>query len=107
MTWEYGYRELPISTANLVSPVAGQIYFNDLYAIIPDTRPIFEWQWPITAAQTPDAWIVSFDIDPSNDMGGKLSWILGWSRKILTELSSLCQMLCLDFEMISIGLLGQ
>ena len=75
LTWEYGYRKLPISTANLVSPVAGQIYFNQTsHAIIPDTRPIFEWQWPITAAQTPDAWIVSFDIDPSNDMGGKLEF---------------------------------
>ena len=57
----------------MVSPVAGQIYFNQS-SIIPDTRPIFEWQWPITAAQTPDAWIVSFDIDPSNDMGGKLEF---------------------------------
>ncbi|MEC8541505.1 MAG: DNRLRE domain-containing protein, partial [Candidatus Thermoplasmatota archaeon] len=75
LTWEYGYRELPSSTVNLVSPVAGQIYFNQTsHAIIPDTRPTFEWEWPITATPIPDAWIVSFDLDPSNDMAGKLEF---------------------------------
>ena len=60
---------------NLVSPVAGQIYFNQTsHAIIPDTRPTFEWEWPITATPTPDAWIVSFDLDPSDDMAGKLEF---------------------------------
>ena len=73
MTWSYGSRDLPTSVPVLVSPAAGQIYFNQTsHAVIPDTRPTFDWQWPTSSASLPSDWRIYFDLDPADDMAGTI-----------------------------------
>ena len=72
MTWAYGQRDRPANTPVLLSPASGQIYFNQTsHAVIPDLRPTFDWQWP-TGVPLPDAWRILFDLDPNNDMAGRI-----------------------------------
>ncbi|MEC8249681.1 MAG: DNRLRE domain-containing protein, partial [Candidatus Thermoplasmatota archaeon] len=73
LSWSFGERELPSGSTIPVSPTPGQIYFNQTsHAIIPDKRPTFNWQWSNSNTPTPDAWIISFDLDPVNDMSGDI-----------------------------------
>ena len=73
LTWSYGARNLPSSVPTLISPAPGQIYFNQSsHAIIPDSRPTFDWQITQPSPQSPSDWRILFDIDPNNDMAGQL-----------------------------------
>lgn len=73
LTWVEGQRTIGAETAEAITPIDGQIYFNQTsHAVLPETRPEFSWALPSTSSINADAWRIFVQLDNDNDMEGEL-----------------------------------
>ena len=73
LTWVEGQRTIGAEAAETITPIDGQIYFNQTsHAVLPETRPDFSWALPPTSSVNADAWRISVQLDNENDMEGEL-----------------------------------
>ncbi|HII57763.1 MAG TPA: DNRLRE domain-containing protein, partial [Candidatus Poseidoniaceae archaeon] len=72
-TWERGAVNPPAELPDIITPVPGDIYFNESsHALIPSLRPSFSWSMPANSVSNPDNWRIFIILNSTNDMAGQL-----------------------------------
>ena len=72
-TWQRGAVTPPADLPVIISPVPGDIYFNETsHALLPSLRPSFSWSMPANSVSNPDNWRIFIILNSTNDMAGQL-----------------------------------